>query len=183
MRLILITIPILILSSCSFFESSVQTCEEIQEYQSSVSIPQLLLPQALLEIQKRSSFDMSDLSGSNPISREEYLPLLEELPETSPIKNISGDDLSELLDLIDDTIEGRNNITTQNQIISKVSQNVDSVVKSSVWKNLQITSLMACLPEKICLKKKWMKTTNLGGKESETEDLKEKPVDQTDITS
>lgn len=126
MRLILITIPILILSSCSFFESSVQTCEEIQEYQSSVSIPQLLLPQALLEIQKRSSFDMSDLSGSNPISREEYLPVLEELPETSPIKNISGDDLSELLDLIDDTIEGRNNITTQNQIISKVSQNVDS---------------------------------------------------------
>jgi len=129
MKLILVTIPILILTSCSFFESPVQTCEEIQEYQSSVSIPQLLLPQALMEIQKRSSFDMSDLSTDNNITREEYLPILEELPETSPIKNISGDDLSELLDLIDDTIEGRNNVTTQNQIISKVSQNVDSTLQ------------------------------------------------------
>ena len=60
------------------------------------------------------------------MSREDYLPILEDLPETSPIKNISGDDLSELLDLIDETIDGRNNIATQNQIISKVSQNVDS---------------------------------------------------------
>ena len=114
------------MTSCSFFEAPVQTCEEIQEYQSSVSIPQLLLPQALIEIQKRSSFDMSDLSTGNSISREDYLPILEDLPETSPIKNISGDDLSELLDLIDETIDGRNNIATQNQIISKVSQNVDS---------------------------------------------------------
>ena len=126
MKLILVTIPMLIMTSCSFFEAPVQTCEEIQEYQSSVSIPQLLLPQALIEIQKRSSFDMSDLSVGNNISRDEYLPILQDLPETSPIKKISGDDLSELLDLIDDTIEGRNNITTQNQIISKVSQNVDS---------------------------------------------------------
>ncbi|GIS40323.1 MAG: hypothetical protein Ct9H90mP13_01690 [Pseudomonadota bacterium] len=126
MKLILVTIPILIMTSCSFFEAPVQTCEEIQEYQSSVSIPQLLLPQALIEIQKRSSFDMSDLSTGNSISREDYLPILEDLPETSPIKNISGDDLSELLDLIDETIDGRNNIATQNQIISKVSQNVDS---------------------------------------------------------
>ena len=54
------------------------------------------------------------------------MPILEELPETSPIKKISGDDLSELLDLIDETIEGRNNIATQNRIISKVTQNVDS---------------------------------------------------------
>ena len=125
MKLILVTIPILITTSCSFFEAPVQTCEEIQEYQSSVSIPQLLLPQALIEIQKKSSFDMSGLSMGDSITREEYLPILQDLPETSPIKNISGDDLSELLDLIDDTIEGRNNIATQNQIISKVSQNVD----------------------------------------------------------
>ena len=126
MKLILVTIPILIMTSCSFFEAPVQTCEEVQEYQSSVSIPQLLLPQALIEIQKRSSFDMSDLSTGNSISREDYLPILEDLPVTSPIKNISGDDLSELLDLIDQTIDGRNNIATQNQIISKVSRNVDS---------------------------------------------------------
>ena len=125
MKSILITIPILFISSCSFFESPVQTCEEIQEYQSSVSIPQLLLPQALIEIQKRSSFDMSDLSTNNNLSRDEYLPILQDLPEESPIKNISGDDLSELLDLIDDTIDGRNNLGTQNQIIRKVSQNVD----------------------------------------------------------
>ena len=94
MKSILITIPILFISSCSFFESPVQTCEEIQEYQSSVSIPQLLLPQALIEIQKRSSFDMSDLSTNNNLSRDEYLPILQDLPEESPIKNISGDDLS-----------------------------------------------------------------------------------------
>tara|TARA_B100001564_G_scaffold344956_1_gene343035 strand:- start:648 stop:1181 length:534 start_codon:yes stop_codon:yes gene_type:complete len=125
MKSILITIPILFISSCSFFESPVQTCEEIQEYQSSVSIPQLLLPQALIEIQKRSSFDMSDLSTNNNLSRDEYLPILQDLPEENPIKNISGDDLSELLDLIDDTIDGRNNVGTQNQIIRKVSQNVD----------------------------------------------------------
>ena len=125
MKSILITIPTLFISSCSFFESPVQTCEEIQEYQSSVSIPQLLLPQALIEIQKRSSFDMSDLSTNNNLSRDEYLPILQDLPEESPIKNISGDDLSELLDLIDKTIDGRNNVGTQNQIIRKVSQNVD----------------------------------------------------------
>jgi hypothetical protein len=125
MKSILITIPILLLSSCSFFESPVQTCEEIQEYQSSVSIPQLLLPQALIEIQKRSSFDMSDLSTNRNLSREEYLPILEDLPEESPIKNISGDDLSELLDLIDDTIDGRNNVSTQNRIITKVTKNID----------------------------------------------------------
>ena len=125
MRILIFTLPFFILSSCSFLEAPVQTCEEIQEYQSSYSIPQLLLPQALLEIQKRSSFDMSGYSDSNQLTREEYLPILEELPETSPIKNISGDDLSELLDLIDDTIEGRNNTLTQNQIISKVSKNVD----------------------------------------------------------
>ena len=121
MKSILITIPMLFISSCSFFESPVQTCEEIQEYQSSVSIPQLLLPQALIEIQKRSSFDMSDLSTNNNLSRDEYLPILQDLPEESPIKNISGDDLSELLDLIDETIDGRNNVGTQNQIIRKVS--------------------------------------------------------------
>ena len=109
------------MTSCSFFEAPVQTCEDIQEYQSSVSIPQLLLPQALIEIQKRSSFNMSDLSTGNSISREEYLPILEDLPETSPIKNISGDDLSELFNLIDDTIEGR----TQNQIILEASQIID----------------------------------------------------------
>jgi len=68
---------------------------------------------------------MSDLSTNSNLSRDEYLPILEDLPEESPIKNISGDDLSELLDLIDDTIEGRNNVGTQNQIIRKVSQNVD----------------------------------------------------------
>ncbi len=110
------------MTSCSFFEAPVQTCEDIQEYQSSVSIPQLLLPQALIEIQKRSSFNMSDLSTGNSISREDYLPILEDLPETSPIKNISGDDLSELFNLIDDTIEGR----TQNQIILEASQIIDS---------------------------------------------------------
>ena len=68
---------------------------------------------------------MSDLSTNANLSREEYLPILEDLPEESPIKNISGDDLSELLDLIDDTIDGRNNVSTQNRIITKVSKSVD----------------------------------------------------------
>ena len=35
------------LSGCSFFEGSVQTCNEPQEYQESISVPALIVPDSL----------------------------------------------------------------------------------------------------------------------------------------
>lgn len=103
------------LSGCSFFNASVQTCNEPQEYLNSYSIADLVIPDALREIQKQSSFYISKDIDNNLISREEMLPVMrDEIKSTVKEKeNISGDDLSELLDLIDQTIDGRTNAFDQ----------------------------------------------------------------------
>ena len=103
------------LSGCSFFNASVQTCNEPQEYLNSYSIADLVIPDALREIQKQSSFYISKDIDNNLISREEMLPVMrDEIKSAVKEKeNISGDDLSELLDLIDRTIEERINAFDQ----------------------------------------------------------------------
>ena len=107
----LFPVAVITMTSCSLFEPAVQTCDEAQEYQESYSIPDLVIPETLREIQKRSSFYIPEIAElESPIS-EEYLPVLKEELESKAEseEQISGDQLSELLDLIDRTIEGRDN--------------------------------------------------------------------------
>ena len=114
-NLYLLALIVSSLSGCSFFNASVQTCNEPQEYLNSYSIADLVIPDALREIQKQSSFYISKDIDNNLISREEMLPVMrDEIKSAVKEKeNISGDDLSELLDLIDRTIDGRTNAFDQ----------------------------------------------------------------------
>ena len=114
-NLYLLALIVSCLSGCSFFNASVQTCNEPQEYLNSYSIADLVIPDALREIQKQSSFYISKDIDNNLISREEMLPVMrDEIKSAVKEKeNISGDDLSELLDLIDQTIDGRTNAFDQ----------------------------------------------------------------------
>ena len=114
-NLYLLALIVSSLSGCSFFNASVQTCNEPQEYLNSYSIADLVIPDALREIQKQSSFYISKDIDNNLISREEMLPVMrDEIKSAVKEKeNISGDDLSELLDLIDQTIDGRTNAFDQ----------------------------------------------------------------------
>ena len=99
------------ITSCSLFEPAVETCDEAQEYQESYSIPALVIPEALREIQQRSAFFIPEIAESESSISEEYLPVLKEELESKAEseEQIAGDQLSELLDLIDRTIEGRDN--------------------------------------------------------------------------
>jgi len=114
-NLYLLALIVSSLSGCSFFNASVQTCNEPQEYLNSYSIADLVIPDALREIQKQSSFYISKDIDNNLISKEEMLPVMrDEIKSAVKEKeNISGDDLSELLDLIDQTIDGRTNAFDQ----------------------------------------------------------------------
>ena len=126
------------LSSCSLFEPAIQTCDEVQEYQSSYSIPDLTVPNALREIQQRSSFYIPETIEANAPISEEFLPILkEELEaENNPQDPISGDQLSELLDLIDSTIENRDNALAQQSYDQKSSV---KPVKSSSGECLDVS--------------------------------------------
>ena len=114
-NLYLLALIVSSLSGCSFFNASVQTCNEPQEYLNSYSIADLVIPDALREIQKQSSFYISKDIDNNLITGEEMLPVMrDEIKSAVKEKeNISGDDLSELLDLIDQTIDGRTNAFDQ----------------------------------------------------------------------
>ncbi|HIK76431.1 MAG TPA: hypothetical protein EYF74_00590 [Gammaproteobacteria bacterium] len=114
-NLYLLALIVSSLSGCSFFNASVQTCNEPQEYLNSYSIADLVIPDALREIQKQSSFYISKDIDNNLISREEMLPVMRDeiTSEVKEKESISGDDLSELLDLIDQTIDGRTNAFDQ----------------------------------------------------------------------
>ena len=107
----LFPLAIITITSCSFFEPAVQTCDEAQEYQDSYSIPDLVIPETLREIQQRSAFYIPEIAESKSLISEEYLPVLKEELESKVDldQKVSGDDLSGLLDLIDRTIEGRSN--------------------------------------------------------------------------
>ena len=111
----LFPVAVITMTSCSLFDPAMQTCDEAQEYQESYSIPDLVVPERLREIQKRSSFYIPEIADSESLVSEEYLPVLREELESKAEseEQISGDQLSELLDLIDRTIEGRDNATEQ----------------------------------------------------------------------
>ena len=58
------------LSGCSFFEGSVQTCNEPQEYQESISAPALIVPDALTNLQNRSVFNIPDVFRTKSLNQK-----------------------------------------------------------------------------------------------------------------
>ena len=106
-------LALFLLSGCSFFDSSVQTCEEPQEYQGSVSILPLIVPDSLRNIQNKSAFNIPNTQGSSAFTQQGFtLPRAPDKSvgmanQSNQMANIEGDELSELLSLIDQTISNR----------------------------------------------------------------------------
>ena len=122
---ILLVLPIL--SGCSFFESAVLTCNEPQEYEQSTSIQNLVVPDNLRELQKRSRFNIPDLEMNQSVIAEdnvigEMLPMTINEKNETTVDNIDDDDLSELLGLIDKTIDNRDITSNKAMVYKEVSQ-------------------------------------------------------------
>ena len=106
-------LALFLLSGCSFFGNSVQTCEELQEYQESVSILPLIVPDSLKNIQDKSAFNIPNTQGSNAFAQQSFtLPRAPDksvgmAKQSNQMANIDGNELSELLSLIDQTIANR----------------------------------------------------------------------------
>ena len=102
-----------LLSGCSLFNNAIENCEEPQEYQESNSIPPLIVPDYLRNIQSRSVFNISNTQENNTFSQESFImPMISDKSSSIPeqnnqMENIDGDELSELLQLIDQTISNR----------------------------------------------------------------------------
>ena len=104
-----------LLSGCSLFNVNdvVENCEEPQEYQESDSIPPLIVPDYLRNIQSKSVFNISNTQESNAFSQESFImPMISDksssmTEQNNQMGNIDGDELSELLQLIDQTISSR----------------------------------------------------------------------------
>ena len=122
---ILLVLPIL--SGCSFFESAVLTCNEPQEYEQSTSIPNLVVPDNLRELQKRSRFNIPELEMNQSVIAEdnvigEMLPMTINEKNETTVDNIDDDDLLELLGLIDKTIDNRDITSNKAMVYREVSQ-------------------------------------------------------------
>ena len=102
-----------LLSGCSLFNNAIENCEEPQEYQESNSILPLIVPDYLRNIQSRSVFNISNTQESNTFSQGSFtMPRapdksLRIANQSNQMANIEGDELSELLSLIDQTISNR----------------------------------------------------------------------------
>ena len=102
-----------LLSGCSLFNDTVENCEEPQEYQESVSIPPLVVPKYLKNIQNKSNFNIPKIQGGNEFAEENFvIPMASAKSQSIAEQNnqmgiIEGDELSELLQLIDQTISNR----------------------------------------------------------------------------
>ena len=122
---ILLVLPIF--SGCSFFESAVLTCNEPQEYEQSTSIANLVVPDNLRELQKRSRFNIPELEMNQSVIAEdnvigEMLPMTINEKNETTVDNIDDDDLSELLGLIDKTIDNRDITSNKAMVYKEVSQ-------------------------------------------------------------
>ncbi|MDG2435368.1 MAG: hypothetical protein P8M55_07020, partial [Gammaproteobacteria bacterium] len=114
-------------SGCSFFESAVLTCNEPQEYEQSTSIPNLVVPDNLRELQKRSRFNIPDLEMNQSVIAEdnvigEMLPMTINEKNETTVDNIDDDDLLELLGLIDKTIDNRDITSNKAMVYKEVNQ-------------------------------------------------------------
>ena len=121
-----------LLSGCSLFGNSVQTCDEPQEYQESVSIPPLIVPDSLRHIQNKSVFNLTNIQESNVFAQESFtMPRipdqsLGEAKMSNQIVNVKGDELSELLKLIDLTISNRQLEEQYNPIYDNLTSEYES---------------------------------------------------------
>lgn len=121
-----------LLSGCSFFDNSVQTCEELQEYQESVSISPLIVPDSLRNIQNKSVFNILNTQGSSAFTQQSFtLPRAPDKSvgmanQSNQMANIEGDELSELLSLIDQTISNRQLEEQYKPIYENVTSNYES---------------------------------------------------------
>tara|TARA_B110000438_G_scaffold301533_1_gene356679 strand:+ start:3319 stop:3858 length:540 start_codon:yes stop_codon:yes gene_type:complete len=120
-----------ILSGCSFFESAVQTCNEIQEYEQSGSIANLVVPDKLRELQKRSRFNIPDPVSNQSVIAEDkiigdMLPMTNMKESSASADDINTDDLSELLDLIDKTIDNRNMTLNSSMVYQEVTSDSEN---------------------------------------------------------
>ncbi len=125
-------LALFLLSGCSFFDSSVQTCEETQEYQESVSILPLIVPDSLRNIQNKSAFNIPNTQGSSAFTQQSFtLPRAPDKSvgmanQSNQMANIEGDELSELLSLIDQTIANRKLEEQYKPIYENVTSNYES---------------------------------------------------------
>ena len=129
-----------LLSGCSLFDDAVENCEGPQEYQESVTIPPLLVPSYLKNIQNKSIFNIPNAQVSNAVAEEGFvMPMASNkspsiVEQSNQMGNIDGDELSELLQLIDKTISNRQ---AEGQF-EPIYENVTSDYESN-------TSLKPCL--------------------------------------
>ncbi|SVE48266.1 uncharacterized protein METZ01_LOCUS501120, partial [marine metagenome] len=110
----------------------VENCEEPQEYQESDSIPPLIVPDYLRNIQNKSVFNISNTQESNTFSQESFImPMTSDKSSSIPeqnnqMGNIDGNELSELLQLIDQTISNRQLEGQYDPIYENVSADYES---------------------------------------------------------
>ena len=120
-----------LLSGCSLFNNTIENCEEPQEYQESISIPSLVVPESLRNIQNKSVFNIANTQVSNAFSQESFIMPM--TPDKSSIiseqnnqmANIDGDELSELLQLIDQTISNRQSEGQYEPIYVSLTNNIE----------------------------------------------------------
>ena len=131
-----------LLSGCSLFGDAVITCDEPQEYQESVSMPPLIVPDYLKNIQDNSIFNINNSQGSNAFVQgnivtsqvtDQFLNIPDQINQ---MENIEGDELSELLQLIDQTISNR-----------QVAGQYEPVYKSVTNDSESDSSLEPCLDQ------------------------------------
>ena len=120
-------LALFLLSGCSFLDNSVLTCEEPQEYQESMSIASLIVPDALKSIQNKSAFNIPNIQGGNVLTQERIKikaapnQFIQSKKQDNQIVKIEGDELSELLSLIDQTISNRQLDQQYNPIYENVT--------------------------------------------------------------
>ena len=127
-------LALFLLSGCSLFDSSVQTCDEPQEYQESVSISPLIVPDSLRNIQNKSAFNIPNVQESNVFAQESFTFTMPRSPyksvemanQSNQTANIEGDELSELLNLIDQTISNRQLEEQYEPIYENLTTNYES---------------------------------------------------------
>ena len=135
-----ICLTLFLLSGCSLFDDSVENCEEPQEYQDSLSMPPLIVPEYLRDTQNRSIFNIPNTQGINASNQQSFS--LQKTPnksmpmtkESNQINNIESEELSELLQLIDQTISNR-----------QLDRQFQPIYESATIGSLSDSSLDPCL--------------------------------------
>ena len=121
-----------LLSGCSFFDNSVQTCGEPQEYLESISIAPLIVPDSVRRIQDASNFNIPNIQEINSLAQVNFSSSRDsndsiKIPnQITKTKNIDNEELSELLQLIDKTISNRQLEVQYEPIYENLNNNTET---------------------------------------------------------